>query len=312
MRNRGILMRLLLQFPEGLKQKALEYAKKYEDDGHEVYLSSSKSFGGCDVALEEARLMKVDKIIHFGHSEFPIHPSFNKDIPVEYVEYHIDIDEEFIRDIADHARRFSSVGLVTVVQHIHQLGRIKKEIEEKGVNVFIGKGPRCAHPGQILGCDSFAATSLEGRVDAIYYIGGGRFHYLAIHKVFNSLKIPVFSANPHTKNIKEVTNEIKNYVKQRRAMVITASEGNIFGILVSTRPGQFAPETAKQIHESLIKKGKRAYILVSYSIDPEALQDFNVFDAYINTACPRIADDWERIGKPVVNANEIEFLFKLL
>jgi len=53
-------------------------------------------------------------------------------------------------------------------------------------------------------------------------------------------------------------------------------------------------------------------ILVSRTIDPEALQDYNLFDAYINTACPRIADDYEVIGKPIINVFELDLFYELL
>ena len=65
-------MRVLLQFPEGLKQKALEYAVKIEKGGDEVFISASPTFGACDLAIDEARSIKADKLIHFGHGEFQV------------------------------------------------------------------------------------------------------------------------------------------------------------------------------------------------------------------------------------------------
>ena len=63
-------MRILIQFPEGLKQKALEYAQSLEKEGNEVFISASPNFGACDLALDEARNLKADKLIHYGHAEF--------------------------------------------------------------------------------------------------------------------------------------------------------------------------------------------------------------------------------------------------
>ena len=63
-------MRVLLQFPEGLKRLALEYAQKYEAQGHEVFVSSSSCYGACDLALDEAKKIGAKKIVHFGHSKF--------------------------------------------------------------------------------------------------------------------------------------------------------------------------------------------------------------------------------------------------
>ena len=50
----SIYMRILLQFPEGLKQEALSHAKKLEKEGNEVFISASPTFGACDLALDEA------------------------------------------------------------------------------------------------------------------------------------------------------------------------------------------------------------------------------------------------------------------
>ena len=64
------MMKILLQFPEGLKQKAVEIAKKYEKKGDVVFLSAAPCYGACDLALDEARAIGAKKIIHFGHSPF--------------------------------------------------------------------------------------------------------------------------------------------------------------------------------------------------------------------------------------------------
>ncbi|MCL4403204.1 diphthamide synthesis protein, partial [Candidatus Marsarchaeota archaeon] len=78
-------MRILLQFPEGLKQEALRHAKELESEGNEVFISASPTYGACDLAIDEAKNICADKIIHFGHAEF------NKvEFNVEYVEYSID------------------------------------------------------------------------------------------------------------------------------------------------------------------------------------------------------------------------------
>ena len=109
-------MKILLQFPEGLKQHALEYAKKLEKEGNEVYISASPSFGACDVAIDEAKQIGADKIVHFGHAEF-MHVDFN----VEYVEYPIDADLSILEKSLSLITNYKKVGIVTTVQHVHQL-----------------------------------------------------------------------------------------------------------------------------------------------------------------------------------------------
>ncbi|MCC7570212.1 diphthamide biosynthesis enzyme Dph2 [Candidatus Micrarchaeota archaeon] len=310
-------MKILLQFPEGLKQQALKFVEKYESQGHTIYLSSSRSFGGCDVAFEEADSIGAEKIVHFGHCKFPIHSFFQKrfsNIKVEYIEYEVPIKDEFLIEIVKYAeeKKFKKVGLILTVQHICILDSLIKKLSEKEIEVFVGKGAKTVYPGQVLGCDTSSILSFIDKVDSIIFIGGGRFHYLAIHKNLEPYKVPIVSANPYTLEIKEINEEIGQYVKQRKGLIAQASEAETFGIIVSTRAGQFAIETAESIKKKLNEKGKNAEILVSRTVDAEALQDFNLFDAYINTSCPRLADDWKTIGKPVVNSNEIEILFSFL
>ena len=57
-------MRILLQFPEGLKQEALKHAKKLEAEGNEVVVSATPTFGACDLAIDEAKNIKADKRIY--------------------------------------------------------------------------------------------------------------------------------------------------------------------------------------------------------------------------------------------------------
>ena len=45
---------------------------------------------------------------------------------------------------------------------------------------------------------------------------------------------------------------------------------------------------------------------------PFLLANFLKFDAYINTACPRIVDDREAYGKPVVNIADIRRLLEIM
>ena len=167
-------MRILLQFPEGLKQEALRHAKALESEGNEVFISASPTFGACDLALDEARAIKADKLIHFGHCEFKS-AGFN----VEYVEYHVDAPLDIIKNSLDALKEFDAIGIITTIQHVHQLNDIKAFYEKNGKTVLIGKpyGP-AKNEGQVLGCDAGSAASINEKVDAFVYFGGGIFHPL--------------------------------------------------------------------------------------------------------------------------------------
>src|SRR3989344_5184930 len=63
--------KVLLQFPEGLKQYSTiiveELEKRIKDVDFFIWLDSC--FGACDVPIETERL-RIDLIIQFGHSEW--------------------------------------------------------------------------------------------------------------------------------------------------------------------------------------------------------------------------------------------------
>jgi 2-(3-amino-3-carboxypropyl)histidine synthase len=295
-------MKLLLQFPEGLKREAIAYAKRYEEEGHEVYLSASSCYGACDLALDEARAIKADKIIHFGHAPF-----IKRELPieVEYVEHHIDVDLEKFKDALDQIKQTELV-LATTVQHIHQLDSMKKILEEDGKTVFIGEGTLAHHAGQVLGCDANAVTSVMDKSQAIVFVGDGQFHSLAIET-----EKPVYVIHPQSGTLEHLNEKMERLKKKRKGAILKSLEAKVFGILVSTKPGQFNPRAAQSIKTDLEKLGFSAQILVSNEISSLALNNFMSFDCYITTACPRISDDTQMFGRPVLNLGMFAEFIKL-
>jgi len=288
--------RILLQFPEGLKTKALAEAARLERAGNEVFVSSSPCYGACDLALDEARALRADKIIHFGHAEFlKLKP--NSKIKIEYIEYPMKVNHaRALKKALALLANYKRIGLVTTVQHVGQIVEIRRFLEKNGKKVFIGKGTRTKYTGQILGCDFEAAARVEREVDCFIYFGGGVFHSLGmrVHR-------PVLAVDPFSGGVRWMDEEIKKAEKRRKFGMMRAAEAKTFGILVSTKIGQFAVARAQKIKKILERKGRRALILVSNEINPEALMNFRAFECYVNTACPRIREDYERFDKPVIN-----------
>ncbi|MEM4295518.1 MAG: diphthamide biosynthesis enzyme Dph2 [Candidatus Anstonellales archaeon] len=294
-------MRILIQFPEGLKKYAIEFAEKLEQEGNEVYISASPCYGACDLAIDEARALKVDKIIHVGHNKFI---KKDIDIEVEYIPFSID----FPLDIVERETKklvnigIKSIALLTTVQHIHQIERMKDIIEKNGIKVYLKKGYWATMPGQVLGCDAIAANINEA--DAVLFIGDGLFHPLAVN---NGKR--VFALN--IGGLNEITHIIKNLEKRRKANIIAAYNAKSFGILVSTKIGQYNIGQAKWAQEQIKKFNKKAAILVANELNPSSLYNFMSFDCYVNTACPRIVDDTEAYGKPIINMEMLKIVIDL-
>lgn len=298
-------MRILLQFPEGLKQQALKHAKMLERDGNEIFISASPTFGACDLALEEAKIIKADKLVHFGHCEFQ-----KVDFNVEYVEYHIDAPLDVLDDSMPYLKGFDTIGLVTTIQHVHQLGDIKTFYESRGKKVLIGKPyGNAKKKGQILGCDVGSAASIDSDVDAFIYFGGGIFHPMG---ALLSTTKPFFAADPFLRKIIPMDDYREKQGKRTKGKVLSAIDARNFAIMVSTKTGQFNIGLAKTLKQKLENSGLNAEIVVANTFDFESLNNMMEFDAFVNTACPRIAiDDTDRLRKPLLSVFELEKVLEL-
>lgn len=296
-------MKLLLQFPDGLKQKAFQIAEKYKHEGHEVFFSASSCYGACDIALEEAKMLKVDKIIHFGHNKFG---KLDVGIPIEYVEYRIDIKINELEKALPTLKNYKKIAIGMTVQHSHQFKQIKEFFEKNGKEIVSENGELTQETGQVLGCDAGAVLKAT-YADAILFIGNGMFHPLAL----DSDK-PIFIFNPLDSKIRQINQEIVMFRKKRRGAIVKALSCKNFGVLLSTKPGQFNLPQARLAKKELEKRGRNVEIVVANELEPLNVNNFMFFDCYINTACPRMSDDTEEYGKPVLTFAMLKELLTLM
>ena len=292
-------MKILLQFPEGLKQKALEYSKKLEAEGNEVFVSASPTYGACDLAIDEAKSLGAEKLVHFGHAEFH-HVDFN----VEYVFYSVDAPLDILARSLEDLKPYKTISLVTTIQYIHQLEAVKEYYEKAGKKVIVGKPFGFAKKaGQILGCDIGSSARVDSLVDAHVYFGGGIFHPLGA--VLHTTK-PFLAVEPFTKTTRFMDDYREAYRKRRMGKIAASVNAKNIGILVSTKNGQHNMGIARLLKEKTERAGRKAAILVSNNFDFGSIDNMLEFDAFVNTACPRIAtDDTERLRKPLLSPNEL-------
>ncbi len=299
-------MKILLQFPEGLKQEALRHAKKLEAEGNDVFISASPTFGACDLAIDEAKKIGAEKLVHFGHAEF-----HRVDFNVEYVPYEINASLEILPKSLKELSKYRKICLLTTIQHIHQLNEIKKFYEGNGKEVALNKPNGFAKvSGQLLGCDTGNVMAVDGNVDAFVYFGGGIFHPLGA--LLQTTK-PFFAVDPFLNSVQRMDAMRETYRKRSRGKVLSSLGAKKFGILVSTKNGQYNMSLARLLKDRIERSGFDAAILVSNTFDFESISNMLEFDAFVSTACPRIAiDDIDRIGgKPLLSANELVEVLKL-
>jgi 2-(3-amino-3-carboxypropyl)histidine synthase len=193
------------------------------------------------------------------------------------------------------------VGIVTTTQFLGKINEIKKYLENKGKEVLIEEGKQ-RNSGQLLGCDVGAATNIQDNVDAFLYIGSGEFHPLGV--AFNTNK-EVFTFNPVSGIFSKLDEkEIEKYKKSKKAKYVKFLSADTIGIMVTIKPGQYSYKQALEIKEKLEAKDKKCFIFVFDVLDANEMLNFPFIDFWVNTACPRIADDRDK--KNVIDMNEID------
>lgn len=298
--------RLLLQFPAGLKVYAREIADVIEErTNSEVFIGADPCFGACDLAIDLAKSIGADALIHFGH--LPI-PNLKIDFPVIFVNAVMDTDVQKVSETICRNVREKSINLVTTAQHIDFIHSIKRNLESQGFLVHIGEGDgRISKPGLVLGCNF--SSALHGNANSIVFIGTGNFHPVGISLATSK---PVYALDPVSMKIKmpeEIANEKDKLLKKRYSLIALSKDANKFGIIISSKIGQRRLELAMRLKEEIEKMGKDAHLLVLDNVNPSLLRDFGKFDCLISTACPRIAiDDYDNFDSPILTPIEFEIL----
>ena len=170
--------------------------------------------------------------------------------------------------------------------------------------VRVGEGDlRICHPGQVLGCNCSAAESVDADVDGYLFIGEGDFHPLAA--AFGMEK-PVLVLNPVTGEVRDMSETRDRILRRRFAAIQGARDAESFLVIVCSKVGQNRSGLADEMVSLLRRHGRTAHKVVIEEINPTALMSYQV-DAFVNTACPRIAmDDAARYPKPMLTPPELE------
>ncbi len=292
-----------LQMPEGLKIRAPEISEFLEKTtGVSVVIVGRPCYGACDLFDYHGW---ADAMVHFGHS--PI-PSQGDDPDVLYIESRsdADVDDSILEGLSSLPDR---VGLLATVQYLGLMPKVKSILESSGRKVLVGQGDkRIMHPGQVLGCNCTAAEAVADEVDGFLFIGEGDFHPLAA--AFGMQK-QVLVLNPVTCEVRDMAETRDRILRRRFAAIQGAKEAESFLVIVCSKTGQNRSEEADAMVKMLKDNGRKAQKVVIEEISPMALMSYQV-DAFVNTACPRIAmDDSARYPKPMLTPPELEIALGL-
>lgn len=287
-----------LQMPEGLKIRAPEISEFIEGEtGAVPVIVGRPCYGACDLFDYHGW---ADALVHFGHS--PI-PSQGEDPNVLYVESRsdADVDDSILGSLSTLP---GSVGLLATVQYLGLIPKVRRILESSGRSVHVGVGDsRICHPGQVLGCNCSAAEAVNDDVEGFLFIGEGDFHPLAA--AFGMEK-QVLVLNPVTGEVRDMAEKRDRILRRRFAAIQGARDAQSFLVIVCSKVGQDRSELADGIVGLLRSHGRTAFKVVIEEVNPTALMSYQV-DAFVNTACPRIAmDDAARYPKPMLTPPELE------
>jgi 2-(3-amino-3-carboxypropyl)histidine synthase len=163
--------------------------------------------------------------------------------------------------------------------------KIKEELEKRKIKIL---GFR-----HVLGC-----TKLNiNKNTPILLVGSGRFH--ALNMALQGYEVYIYNNSMLNKITKE---DIKKLKENRQAAINNFLHSSSIGILVSTKPGQQNLRKAQEIKKKIEKKypEKNTSIFISNNINTGELENFQI-DAWINTACPGLAND----SKKIINSEDL-------
>ncbi len=190
------------------------------------------------------------------------------------------------------------VGLISTAQFVHTLADVQKYLADHGITGVIHDGDRrIAYPGLVLGCN-FSAAAPD--CDEYLYIGTGDFHALGVAL---ATKKPVRIVDPVIEEVRMP--DVDRMLRKRCAAIERSLGAQSIGVIVSTKIGQCRKELAFDLCAMAEAHGMNAYILMMDMVTPDALRAFDL-DAFVNTACPRIAIDGSA-GFPAPVLTPVEF-----
>ena len=291
--------RVVLQVPAGLTRNAHRLSEQIAgESGVPVLLASRACFGACDFP-SQSEAPGADLAIVLGHAPIPNVQLTRPTIFVEMREPGGDPDR--LAEIVRSAGVPSRVGLVASVQHLDLVDPLVASLGAVGYTVRVGSGgPRLRYPAQALGCNYTTAESVASEVDAFLFLGTGRFHPLGLAFAVDR---PVWSLDPLQSTL-EPPIDRGALIRRRQLLVASVRDARRWGVLVSSFAGQHRPSMAQSLVRHAEARGREAHLLTFDRLDPRDLEGRDL-DAYVNTACPRIAlDDSALYPRPMLTPPE--------
>jgi 2-(3-amino-3-carboxypropyl)histidine synthase len=204
----------------------------------------------------------------------------------------VDISIDTAHLLATLERNFpagKTIAMVGTIQFNATLHGIKPRLESSGFNVLIPQIMPLSK-GEILGCTSPKLDTGDKPVDAILYLGDGRFHLESA--MIHNPSIPAYRYDPYSRRL---TRESYNHEEMhglRRTAISQAKGAKKWGLILGSLGRQGNPHTMAMIERLLDEKGIPHITLLLSEIFPGKLGMMSDVEAWVQVACPRLSIDW--------------------
>ncbi|ORY93545.1 putative diphthamide synthesis protein-domain-containing protein [Syncephalastrum racemosum] len=276
--------KVAIQMPEGLLMFACVISDILEIFCQvETLIMGDVTYGACCVDDYTARALGCDFLLHYGHS--CLVPVDVTPINTLYVFVDIGIDtQHFIDTVKRNFESGKKLVLVGTIQFVAALQSVRETLQQDYTVVIPQSKP--LSPGEILGCTSPKVPDM----DAIIYLGDGRFHLESI--MIHNPEIPAFQYNPYDKRITRERYDHQEMQSVRKHAVDMARRAKKFGLILGTLGRQGKPQIMEYLEKNIHENGKDSVNVLLSEIFPSKLAQFTDVDAWIQIACPRLSTDW--------------------
>ncbi|KAM9320295.1 2-(3-amino-3-carboxypropyl)histidine synthase subunit 1 [Gastrophryne carolinensis] len=297
--------RVALQMPEGLLMFACTIADIIERfTSAETVVMGDVTYGACCVDDYTARALGADFLVHYGHScLIPIDATHGMKMLYVFVDIKIDTSH-FVDTIRFNFQKGGSLAFVSTIQFVSALQAAAHDLRPE-YNIIIPQSKPLS-PGEILGCTS---PRLDTPVDAVVYLGDGRFH-LESAMIANP-DVKAFRYDPYSKVFSREYYDHEAMLKNRSEAIKSAVGAKTWGLILGTLGRQGSPKILQHLELRLEALGCRYVRLLLSEIFPNKLKLFPEVEAWIQVACPRLSIDWgTAFSKPLLTPYEASVALK--
>lgn len=299
--------RVILNAPGGLLRQTIDLMRVVElKYGIDCILVGDTCFGICDTVDKEVEKLGASLALHVGH---------NASVQtVGGYTYLIDAKDdvkfdEVVRRSIPLLSKYKRLGLATFSQHLDELEPVKRQLEEAGFDVYLGRKNSLLLGSQTFGCDFSTVFSNTEKVDAFCYLGQSEFHAVGVAL---STGKPTYLLDPYLEEMRDMREEAEERQKRAILAVYKAVEARVFGVITGLKEGQMMVRRSEWISKKLQANGKKVVQLAMRDITPDRLAQYTQIEAFVQTACPRISIDGFSFRKPVLSIPQADALVGLL